>query len=227
MTVSAAFAMSSYVFMKVLESTPERYDRGIRILTRGRIDAIYERIAEFVARPGARILDIGCGTGGVSRACAKRGAHVVGIDHDAGMLEVARSQPDPATGHVEWMQLNAMEIEDRFEEESFDAIVSCLAFSEMSPDERRYVLKTSYSRMKPGGRIAIADEVPPETTVRRLWHRAARWPVAALTYAITQTTTHPVVGLVEAIRSAGFEDVVQERVAPGDFAVVRAGRGKG
>ena len=32
--------MSSYVFMKVLESTPQRYDRGLRILSRGRIGAI-------------------------------------------------------------------------------------------------------------------------------------------------------------------------------------------
>ena len=66
--------MSSFVWMKVLESAPERYDRGIRMLTRGRIGAVYERIARSVAAPGKRILDVGCGTGGVSFACAAHGA---------------------------------------------------------------------------------------------------------------------------------------------------------
>ena len=62
--------------MKILESAPERYDRGISMLTRGRIGEVYERIAQSVAAPGKRILDIGCGTGGVSFACAARGAMV-------------------------------------------------------------------------------------------------------------------------------------------------------
>jgi hypothetical protein len=30
--------MSTYILMKVLESAPSRYDRGIRILTLGRLD---------------------------------------------------------------------------------------------------------------------------------------------------------------------------------------------
>lgn len=217
--------MSSYVFMKVLESTPARYDRGIRILSRGRIDAIYQRLAEIVASPGARVLDIGCGTGAVARACAERGAEVAGIDANTGMLEIARSRPVPAPGRVEWIELNAMEIEDRFPERSFDAVVSCLAFSEMSPDERAYVLRIAHTRLRAGGLLAIADEVQPAAPSRRLWHRVTRWPLAALTYAITQTTTHPVVGLVEAIRAAGFEDITEERMPHGDFAVVHARRG--
>ena len=92
--------MSSFVWMKVLESAPERYDRGIRMLSCGRIEAAYERIAALVAAPGKRILDIGCGTGGVSLACAARGAAVTGIDIDAGMLEVARRKAVPVQGKL-------------------------------------------------------------------------------------------------------------------------------
>ena len=93
---------------------PERYDRGILMLSGGHIPEVYRRLAEEVAAPGRRVLDIGCGTGGASFACAARGAKVVGIDIDAGMLEVARRKPAPEGGTVEFIQLGAAEIEDRF-----------------------------------------------------------------------------------------------------------------
>ena len=154
--------MSSFVWMKVLESAPERYDRGIRMLSGGRIEEVYERIAALVAAPGKRILDIGCGTGGVSLACAAHGATVTGIDINAGMLEVARHKHGPASSRVEFLELGAAEIEDRFAAESFDVVVSCLAMSEMSPDEQDYALHVAYSRLVPGGALVIADETLPE-----------------------------------------------------------------
>ena len=55
-------AMSTYIFMKVLESTPCRYDRGIRILTLGRLDKAYDRLVSHI-KNGQRVLDLGCGTG--------------------------------------------------------------------------------------------------------------------------------------------------------------------
>ncbi|RLB41398.1 MAG: hypothetical protein DRH23_17850, partial [Deltaproteobacteria bacterium] len=72
--------MSSFVWMKFLESAPERYDRGVELLSGGRITDVYEQIAEHVASPGNRVLDVGCGTGGVPFACAARGANGVGVD---------------------------------------------------------------------------------------------------------------------------------------------------
>src|SRR3712207_8439384 len=45
-------------------------------------------------RPGERLLDIACGTGVVSRLAAERmgAGHVVGLDINARMLAVARSE---------------------------------------------------------------------------------------------------------------------------------------
>ncbi|HUW96689.1 MAG TPA: class I SAM-dependent methyltransferase, partial [Anaerolineae bacterium] len=37
--------MSTYVLMRILESAPSRYDRGLRILTLGRLDRAYDRLA--------------------------------------------------------------------------------------------------------------------------------------------------------------------------------------
>ena len=217
--------MSSYVYMKVLESTPLRYDRGIRMLSRGAIEAVYARIAELGAAAGGRVLDVGCGTGNVSLACAARGASVVGIDRDAGMLEVARGKWEASSGasagDLDLLELSAMEIEDRFEPHSFDAAVSCLVFSELSAEEQDYVLATVRSRLRPGGVLVIADEIAPAGRAARAWWRIRRAPLAAMTWMVTQTTTHAVSGLVERVANAGFDEVEMERL-PGDFALVRA-----
>lgn len=218
--------MSSYVFMRILESTPQRYDRGLEILTAGRIREVYRFVADSVAAPGKRILDIGCGTGGVSIACAERGAAVVGIDVNTGMLEVARSKPLPIGlgGSVEWLDLGAVEIEDRFGEATFDAVVSCLCFSELAPQEQTYVLKVVRSRLKPGGMLVIADEVLPTTATGRCWYHLRRLPIVLLTYVLTQTSTRAVQHLVERVREAGFAEIEQTRPWSNDFAIVRAVR---
>jgi len=220
--------MSTYVYMKVLESAPERYDRGIDRLSAGAIAGIYERLAEQVAAPGQRVLDVGCGTGGVALACASRGASVVGIDVNAGMLNVARSksagrQPLP---EVEWIELGAMELEDRFEADSFDAVASCLAFSELAPEERAYVLRVALRLLRPGGCVVIGDEVLPRRLGARVWRWVRRLPVVVTTWALTQTSTHPVEGLADVVRAAGFTDVVEERLGRDDFAII-SGRREG
>lgn len=213
--------MSSFVWMKVLESAPERYDRGIRMLSGGHIEEVYERIAERVAGPGKRILDIGCGTGGVSLACAARGATVTGIDIDTGMLDVARHKPAPEKGSVEFVELGAAEIEDRFAEASLDAVVSSLAMSEMSPDEQNYALSIAFSRLVPGGRIVIADETTPPAGLSRWVYRLKRLPIVAATYVLTQTTTRPVADLAKRIEAAGFTHVEEERSGAGSFVIVQ------
>ena len=216
--------MSTFVWMKVLESAPERYDRGIGMLSAGRIQQVYDRIAALAASPGKRILDIGCGSGGVSLACAARGAVVTGIDIDPGMLEVARVKPAPHAGSVAFVELGAAEIEDRFAPESFDAIVSCLAMSELSPDELSYVLRTACSRLVRGGIIVIGDETLPEGAFARCVYRLGRLPVAALTYLLTQTTTRPIADLGEHLCAAGFVGVATERIWSGSFVIAHGFR---
>ena len=214
--------MSSYVYMKVLESTPQRYDRGIRFLSRGAIDAVYQRLAELVAEPGNRVLDVGCGTGNVAIACTARGADAVGIDLNAGMLEVARAKTVTASGgagEIEWMKLGALEIEDRFPPDTFDGAASCLLFSELTEDEQGYLLATLASRVRSGGMVAIADEVAPNGAAARAWWRLLRLPRVAATWLLAQTSTRPVSGLEQKMRDVGFRDIQVERMA-GNFVVI-------
>jgi len=53
-----------------------------------------------LSRPGARILDAGCGTGRVTVELARRGFDVTGVDVDRSMLAVAR-ETDPS---LEWIE---------------------------------------------------------------------------------------------------------------------------
>lgn len=220
--------VSSYVYMKVLEASPRRYDRGIRMLSRGSIDRVYSYLAQQVASPGGRVLDIGCGTGGVSLACARAGAEVVGIDINAGMLEVAREKAatERTTGGVEFVQLGAMEIEDRFAEQSLDAAVSCLAFSELLPAERAHVLRTVLTRLKATGQVVIADETAPDGAAARLAWKLVRLPRATLTWILTRTDTRPVKGLAETMREAGYGEVKEERIQGSDL-IAFSGRREG
>ncbi len=212
--------------MKFLESAPERYDRGIQLLSRGRIADIYERIAEFAASPGKRVLDVGCGTGNVALACAARGAHVVAIDSNAGMLEVARAKPVPigCVGDIEWLELGLAEIEDRFGETTLDAIVFCLVFSELSPDEQAYALDIARSRLMLGGHLVIADETLPSSKPQRAWYRLRRLPLVAATYLLTQASTRPIEYLADRIRSAGFGQVEETRLWKDTLVIVHAVR---
>ena len=46
--------------MKILESVPEKYDRGIRIFSLGKLYKVYDRLISPV-KEGQRVLDIGPG----------------------------------------------------------------------------------------------------------------------------------------------------------------------
>ncbi len=214
--------MSSFVWMKVLESSAERFDRGMAMLSGGHMAEVYDRIAELGVPEGGSVLDVGCGTGGVALACVRRGADVLGIDVNADMLEVARRKPVPAGGHVRWLQCGIGEIVDLVGEHQLDAVVGCLVMSELGEQEQGYLLRVAASRLRPGGRLVLADEVPPPSAGARLWHRVTRAPMVALTWVLTQTSTRPVAGLAERVQAAGFVDVVEEPGPIPAFAVISA-----
>lgn len=85
--------MSTYIFMKILESAPKRYDKGTRILTLGKLEEAYHRLIS-TAEKGDRVLDIGCGTGTLTLMAAERGAHLRRIDISAEMLQVAKEKTE-------------------------------------------------------------------------------------------------------------------------------------
>jgi len=204
--------MSSYVFMKILESRPSRYDLGIAWLSLGRATKVKRRIVAEHVRPGTRLLDIGAGTGTLAVLAARAEARVLGFDVSAGMLRVAREKVKKA-GLEDRVTLEEMGVAgmDRFEDESFDVVASTLVFSELSPDERNYALNHCRRVLRPGGHLVLADEVRPRGRAGRLLHALLRIPLAVVTFVLTQTTTRAVADLEDRVRAAGFRIDTCER----------------
>lgn len=196
--------MSTYILMKILESAPGRYDKGIRILTFGRLDKAYGRLISHI-KTGQRVLDLGCGTGALTLKAARKGAMVKGIDVNPQMLEIAQKKAIEAnlTQNIELCEMGVAELGSEHPE-SFDAVMSGLCFSELTGDELIYALKEVKRVLKPGGLLLIADEVKPKNILSRVLHWLIRPPFAIITYLLTQTTTHAVKNLPEKIKEAGF-----------------------
>jgi ubiquinone/menaquinone biosynthesis C-methylase UbiE len=69
--------------------------------TQRRFLAIYERVLRFTETSGGlkapyRILDIGCGPGAQCLIWASRGHHVIGLDVNASLIEIARKRAEDA-----------------------------------------------------------------------------------------------------------------------------------
>ncbi len=196
--------MSTYVLMRILESTPHRYDLGMRLLTFGRLSKAYDRLASHI-EAGQRVLDLGCGTGALALRAAQRGARVRGIDTNPEMLEIAarRARAMGLEKEVELVEMGVAEL-DAERPASYDVVTSGLCFSELSEDELRYALEQTRRILEPGGLLLVADEVAPRTPVARLLRRLLRFPLSALTWLVTQQTTRALVGLEEKLGKAGF-----------------------
>lgn len=76
---------------RLFATIADRYDLITVVLSYGR-DARWKRrlVALSGAGPGARALDLACGTGDIAFALADRGARVIGLDVTHRMLQLAR-----------------------------------------------------------------------------------------------------------------------------------------
>jgi ubiquinone/menaquinone biosynthesis C-methylase UbiE len=114
-----------------------------------------ELLTRATLQRGERILDVACGTGIVARLAAEQvgsSGYVMGVDLNAGMLEVARAQTPTSGATVEWREgdANALPCADT----TFD-VVFCQQGFQFFP-EKAVALREMHRVLVPGGRLALS-----------------------------------------------------------------------
>ncbi|RJP29300.1 MAG: class I SAM-dependent methyltransferase [Actinobacteria bacterium] len=102
--------------------------------------------------PGAEYLDVGCGTGAVSRRLVRKGARVTGVDYSPGMLAVARSLSRDME-NLAYIQGSADSLP--CEEGRCDGVVTAFSFHHFPNAEG--ALREIRRVLRPGGSMFLCD----------------------------------------------------------------------
>jgi ubiquinone/menaquinone biosynthesis C-methylase UbiE len=123
-----------------------------------------------------RILDLGCGTGVLTRIIADgldtpAGGEAVGIDAAARMIAVARKKRAASNCRFETMAAESL----TFGDGTFDAVVSSLFFHHVPLELKAMALSEAFRVLRPGGQLVIADMHVPRTIMGALVSHVSRW----------------------------------------------------
>lgn len=134
-----------------LRNTRDVYERRAREFDRERTKTLFERpwLERFCAslNAGARILDLGCGSGEpIARYLIAKGFAVTGVDFSEALLALARERfPGQRWIHCDLRELalNAR----------YDAIIAWHSLFHLTPVQQRLALPRIVSHLEDGGRL--------------------------------------------------------------------------
>jgi SAM-dependent methyltransferase len=134
----------------------------------GRLASLSDAVCRHV-QAGDRVLDLGCGTGELTRALAKEGIRATGCDISPQMLRRAAHEPG---GCADWVQVEPSWRTLPFTSAAFDAVVAASVLEYVA--EPAAVLAECARVVRPGGVVLF--------TVPDLRHpvRWAEWPAQRL-----------------------------------------------
>lgn len=178
-------------------------------------------------RPGARALDVCCGTGDLAFGLAGAGAETLGIDFTAAMLLVATNRADklsPATSRPAFVRGDALALP--FARDSFDIVT--VGYGLRNLTDWHAGLAEMLRVLKPGGRIIVLDFGKPDLAAWRALYFAylrAFVPLLGLvfcgsakaySYILESLVHYPAQqGVAAAMRQLGMADVRVENILGG------------
>jgi SAM-dependent methyltransferase len=164
------------------------------------VGAIHDALIESAAlAPGARVLDVGCGTGNlvVRLARAHPDAVVSALDPDPKALERARSKASRERVDVAFQQGYAEELP--YPDGAFDCVLSSFMFHHLGPETQAAMLRDVHRVLAPaGGAFHLLDFATSGEPGR----------LARLLHAKQHLGQRPE-GLAALLREAGFEAVAE------------------
>ncbi len=164
------------------------YDHWSNLLSVGGMHAWHHVAVDRMHLSGnLRVLDVGCGTGTVTRQIAsKLGLHglVVGLDPALGMLDVAKNAPVTANASpIQWVSGSGENLP--FDNETFDRVSAEFSLRNMSNWDKG--LHEMMRVLKTGGQLTILEMIQPLTRLGIM----ARQGLNAITARISSPKLNP------------------------------------
>ena len=140
MTVDDPFKRTMQTYNQVADQYVERDRRGGRWDTPGES---FQRFAPHL-KPGAQVLDLGCGPGVETIHFRNAGFHAVGMDFSTGMLQQAREQVGEGFGQADMRQLPLASA-------CFDAVWMQASLLHLPRVDAPRAVGEAYRVLRPGG----------------------------------------------------------------------------
>ena len=143
-------------------------------------------------RPGMKFVELGCGSGWLTRFVARHGVDAHGYDISPQMIEIAREQAnaEQVAAHFDVADYENLDLE-----RSFDA---CLTYDALHHSARpELVLATAHRALKPGGLLLVSE---PN------WKQRYQGRNASTEFGTTELGYSPR-RLKRLLRDAGFADI--------------------
>lgn len=200
---------------RVFDGHATEYD-GLRRRLVPPFDAFYGTAVaalDLLPSPPARVLDLGAGTGLLTRmvAAAHPGAELTLLDGSPAMLDQARAALGDGPTYVE------ADLTDPLPPGPWSAVVSALAIHHLSDDDKRALFSRVHAALGPGGVFVNAEQVQaPTPALQQVYvdrHRsearaagatADEWGAAVERMRVDRCAT--VEDQLSWLRAAGFAD---------------------
>jgi 2-polyprenyl-3-methyl-5-hydroxy-6-metoxy-1,4-benzoquinol methylase len=141
---------------------------------------------------GTSLVELGCGSGWMTRFAARQGVHAEGYDISPEMIEIAREQAAAENLDVRFepADMETLDLGRRFD--------ACLLYDTLHHSPRAdLVLASAHRALKPGGRLLLAE---PN------WKQRFQGRGASAEYGVTELGYSPR-KLKKLLREAGFTDI--------------------